>query len=113
MLAMIAPVIRGMDSCVHAEIWQRMPSITYPRHGGLGDWVGLPAPLPCHLRGQFMGAVTGIDVALWDTKEKVTGRPVFRLLGGTRIDVFACAAVGALAGGHEVAKEPFDQPVCK
>jgi D-galactarolactone cycloisomerase len=94
MLALIAPAIRGMDPNGHAEIWQRMMSITVPRQGGLGDWDGLPSPLPRHLRWPFMAAMAGIDIALWDLKGKAVGLPVFRLLGGTRTEVFAYAVGG-------------------
>lgn len=94
MLAMIAPVIRGMDPCGHAEIWQKLMSVTVPRQGGVGGWDGLPTPLPRHLRGFFMAAMAGIDIALWDIKGKAVGLPVFRLLGSTRTHVHTYAVGG-------------------
>jgi D-galactarolactone cycloisomerase len=94
MLELIAPVIRGMDPCGHAEIWQKLISITVPRQGGLGDWDGLPKPLPRHLRSFFMAAMAGIDIALWDIKGKAVNLPVFRLLGGTRTKVHTYAVGG-------------------
>ena len=94
MLRLIAPVIKGMDPCGHAEIWQRLLSITVPRQGGLGDWDGLPPPLPRHLRSFFMAAMGGIDFALWDIKGKAVDLPVFRLLGGTRTKVHTYAVGG-------------------
>jgi D-galactarolactone cycloisomerase len=94
MLQLMAPVVRGMDPCGHAEIWQRLISITVPRQGGLGNWDGLPPPLPRHLRGFFMAAMAGIDIALWDIKGKAVGLPEFRLLGGTRTSVHTYAVGG-------------------
>ena len=29
-----------------------------------------------------IGTVSGIDIALWDLAGKITGRPVYKLLGG-------------------------------
>jgi D-galactarolactone cycloisomerase len=94
MLSLIAPAIKGMDPCGHAEIWQRLMSITCPRPGGIGGWDGLPPPLARHLRPQFLAAMAGIDIALWDIKGKAVGLPVFRLLGGTRTDVFTYSVGG-------------------
>jgi D-galactarolactone cycloisomerase len=38
--------------------------------------------------------MAGIDIALWDLKGKAVGLPVFRVLGGTRTDVFTYAVGG-------------------
>jgi L-alanine-DL-glutamate epimerase-like enolase superfamily enzyme len=80
-----------VDPLGHAEVWQKLFSLTSPRPGGLGGWDGLPAPLPRNQRPQIMGAIGGIDIALWDIKGKAAGLPVFRLLGGTRTEVFTYA----------------------
>ena len=37
-----------------------------------------------HLKGFFMEALSGIDVALWDLKGKILDRPVNELLGGAQ-----------------------------
>jgi len=42
-----------------------------------------------------MTAISGIDIALWDTKGKVLGVPIYKLLGGA-----SCDRVKAYATGH-------------
>jgi L-alanine-DL-glutamate epimerase-like enolase superfamily enzyme len=92
-------VVRGMDPCGHAEIWAKLFSLTSPRPGGLGGWDGLPPPLPRNHRPQIMAAIGGIDIALWDIKGKAVGLPVFRLLGGTRTEVFTYSTGGYYVEG--------------
>jgi D-galactarolactone cycloisomerase len=94
MLKMIIPTIIGMDPRGHIDIWDHMLSITTPRRGAIFDGDGLPPPLPRHLRWEFMAAMAGIDIALWDIKAKSVNLPVFRLMGGTRTDVFTYAVGG-------------------
>ena len=98
-----ADVVRGMDPLGHAEIWQKLFSLTSPRPGGIGGWDGMPAPLPRNQRPQIMGAIGGIDIALWDIKGKAVGLPVFRLLGGTRTEVFTYATGGYYTEGASLA----------
>jgi D-galactarolactone cycloisomerase len=98
-----AGVITGMDPLGHAEIWQKLFSLTSPRPGGIGGWDGMPAPLPRNQRPQIMGAIGGIDIALWDIKGKAVGLPVFRLLGGTRTEVFTYATGGYYTEGASLA----------
>ena len=100
LLRRFADVIAGMDPLGHAEIWQRLFSLTSPRPGGIGGWDGLPAPLPRNQRPQIMAAIGGIDIALWDLKGKAVGLPVFRLLGGTRTEVFTYATGGYYREGE-------------
>ncbi len=92
-------VIRGMDPRGHTEIWTKLFSLTSPRPGGLGGWDGLPPPLPRNQRPQIMAAIGGIDIALWDIKGKAVGLPVFRLLGGTRTEVFTYSTGGYYVEG--------------
>jgi L-alanine-DL-glutamate epimerase-like enolase superfamily enzyme len=94
LVATFARVVAGMDPLGHAEIWQRLFSLTSPRPGGIGGWDGMPAPLPRNQRPQIMAAIGGIDIALWDLKGKALGVPIFRLLGGTRTEVFTYATGG-------------------
>jgi L-alanine-DL-glutamate epimerase-like enolase superfamily enzyme len=98
-----APVVRGMDPLGHTEIWERLFALTSPRPGGLGGWDGMPAPLPRNQRPQVMAAIGGIDIALWDIKGKALGLPVFRVLGGTRTEVFTYAT-----GGYYLEGEPLE-----
>jgi D-galactarolactone cycloisomerase len=90
----MAPVINGMDPLAIDAVWSKLFSITVPRPGGLGGWDGLPPPLARNQRPQFMAAMAGIDIALWDIAGKAAGKPVFRLLGGTRTDVHTYAVGG-------------------
>jgi D-galactarolactone cycloisomerase len=99
LVKMCGEVIRGMDPCGHTEISAKLMSLTTPRPGGLGNWDGMPAPLPRNHRPQMMAAMAGIDIALWDIKGKAVGLPVFRLLGGTRTEVFTYAVGGFYVEG--------------
>ena len=97
-----AGVVKGMDPIGHTEIWEKLFSLTSPRPGGLGGWDGMPAPLPRNQRPQIMAAIGGIDIALWDLKGKAVGLPVFRLLGGTRTEVFTYATGGFYVEGAKL-----------
>ena len=94
LLADLAPILKGRDALAIDDIWNLLFSITVPRPGGLGGWDGLPAPLSRNLRPQFMAAMAGIDIALWDLAGKAAEKPVFRLLGGTATDVHTYAVGG-------------------
>jgi L-alanine-DL-glutamate epimerase-like enolase superfamily enzyme len=94
LLAAFADVIKGMDPRGHDAIWRKLMSVTCPRPGGIGGWDGMPAPLPRSQRADAMAAIGGIDIALWDIKAKSVNLPVFRLLGGTRTEVFTYATGG-------------------
>jgi L-alanine-DL-glutamate epimerase-like enolase superfamily enzyme len=103
LVKMFSLVVQGMDPLGHTEIWTKLFSVTSPRPGGLGGWDGMPAPLPRNQRPQIMAAIGGIDIALWDIKGKAAGLPVFRILGGTRTEVFTYAT-----GGYYLEGEPLD-----
>ena len=104
-----AGVIAGMDPLGHVEVWEKLFSLTSPRPGGIGGWDGMPAPLPRIQRPQAMAALGGIDIALWDLKGKAVNLPVFRLLGGTRTEVFTYATGGYYREGEalEACAEEF------
>ncbi len=101
LLDQLRPILIGMDPLAIDAIWRKLFSITCPRPGGLGGWDGLPPPLPRNQRPQFMAALAGIDIALWDIAGKAAGKPVFRLLGGTRTDVFTYAVGGFYVEGGD------------
>jgi L-rhamnonate dehydratase len=62
-------VLVGCDP-LDPDVWQRMYDAT--------DYVGR--------RGLVMHAIGGIDLALWDIRGKVQGKPVHALLGGAHRD---------------------------
>jgi D-galactarolactone cycloisomerase len=99
LLGIFSGVAAGMDPLGHYEIWRKLMSLTSPRPGGIGGWDGLPGPLPRSQRPEIMAAIGGIDIALWDIKGKTAGLPVFRLLGGTRTEVFTYATGGFYSEG--------------
>jgi D-galactarolactone cycloisomerase len=102
LIGRFAAVIAGMDPLGHSGIWQTLFALTSPRPGGIGGWDGMPAPLPRNQRPQVMAAIGGIDIALWDLKGKAAGLPVFRLLGGTRTEVFTYATGGYYLEGESL-----------
>jgi L-alanine-DL-glutamate epimerase-like enolase superfamily enzyme len=61
----LAPVLRGMDESETDELWTAMRRLTFS--GGYGVTTG---------------AISGIDIALWDLKGKKAGKPLAELLGG-------------------------------
>jgi len=75
----LAPLLVGEDPTHIEKLWQKM-AIAMMGHGMLGTVGG--------------GAMTGIDMALWDIKGKVLGVPVWNLLGGKlrdRIPIYSHA----------------------
>lgn len=95
-------IVRGMDALAHGEVWEKLFALTSPRPGGIGGRDGLPPPLPRGQRPQIMAAIGGIDIALWDIKGKAANMPLYRLLGGSRQDVFTYAT-----GGYYVEDAPL------
>jgi len=66
----LSDVLVGADPSDPVELWHRMYETT--------DYVGR--------RGLVMHAIGGVDLALWDLKAKIEGKPVHELLGGKRRD---------------------------
>ncbi|WNC69142.1 mandelate racemase/muconate lactonizing enzyme family protein [Thalassotalea nanhaiensis] len=73
-----APRIIGMDAYATDAIWQHMwrSSLDFAR------------------AGIMMGAMSGIDMALWDLKGKALGLSVSELMGGRQRDFIPCYATG-------------------
>jgi L-rhamnonate dehydratase len=66
----LSAVLVGADPSDPVELWQRMYEST--------DYLGR--------RGLTMHAIGGLDLALWDLRGKIEGKPVHALLGGARRD---------------------------
>jgi L-rhamnonate dehydratase len=64
----LSAVLVGADPSDPVELWHRMYEST--------DYVGR--------RGLAMHAIGGVDLALWDLKGKIEGKPVHALLGGAK-----------------------------
>lgn len=63
-------VLVGCDPSHPQELWERMYEAT--------DYIGR--------RGLVMHAIGGVDLALWDLRGKIEGKPIHALLGGARRD---------------------------
>jgi L-rhamnonate dehydratase len=66
----LSAVLVGADPSDPEELWHRMYEST--------DYVGR--------RGLTMHAIGGVDLALWDLKGKIEGKPVHALIGGAKRD---------------------------
>lgn len=73
----IAPLVIGEDAHEIDRLWSKV----FSSMSGGGQ-----------VRGYYLEAMSGVDLALWDLKGKAFGMPVHRLLGGPhreRVDVYA------------------------
>jgi D-galactarolactone cycloisomerase len=71
----LAPFLIGSDPAEVEALWERMYSLT--------RWYGR--------KGAAISALGAVDVALWDLRGKVAGKPVYELLGAaaTEVDAYA------------------------
>ena len=70
----IKPLVMGEDPLEIEKLWNKMY--------GVLNTIGLQAGA----RGQYMQAISGVDIALWDIKGKSLGVPVYELLGGKLLE---------------------------
>lgn len=66
----LSAILVGADPSDPIELWHRMFEAT--------DYVGR--------RGLMMHAIGGVDLAIWDLRGKIEGKPVHALLGGAKRD---------------------------
>jgi L-alanine-DL-glutamate epimerase-like enolase superfamily enzyme len=78
--------ILGEDPRDIERLWERMHQRAYKHARG----------------GVVIAAMSGIDIALWDLRGKLTGQPLWRLLGGYRRRVPAYATGGFYAEGKGI-----------
>lgn len=64
----LSAILTGADPCDPEQLWHRMYEET--------DYVGR--------RGLMMHAIGGVDLALWDLRGKIEGKPIHELLGGAK-----------------------------
>jgi L-rhamnonate dehydratase len=73
----LAPLLVGEPATATERLWDLMSRAVSPYAGGLASY-----------------ALSAVDLALWDLKGKLLGRPVFELLGGPVRERIACYATG-------------------
>ena len=86
------PLLIGEDPTRPTYLWEKMYNGS---RLGLALYYGRSMAVP-EAPGNFMCALSGVDVALWDVAGKAAGVPIHKLLGGpvrTRVRAYA-------SGGH-------------
>lgn len=83
---LLGPMLVGADPEDIGELWMRM----YWRTIAQGR------------RSHMMGAISGIDIALWDLKGKAAGKPVAKLLGQKLDRIPSYASGGFYAPGKDL-----------
>jgi len=88
----IKPILIGQDPLLREMLWKKMYKKYYQHGRG----------------GIVIGAISGVDIALWDLAGKVAGLPLYKMLGGYSNKVRAYASAGFYADGKgldELAEE--------
>jgi L-alanine-DL-glutamate epimerase-like enolase superfamily enzyme len=97
----LAPLLLGEDARAISRLWDVMYSGSRA-HFALARGHGFPV---LGRRGLRLGAIAGIDMALWDIFGKSLGAPVWRLLGGRRHERMPAYASGGWAPADRIAAE--------
>ena len=56
-------------------------------------------------RGMTIAAISAVDIALWDILGKSLGEPVWRLLGGRKLDRMPAYASGGWASADKIGEQ--------
>ncbi len=87
----LAPILFGQCALNHERLWQAM-------------WL---AAQPHGRRGAMMGAISGLDMAIWDLRARTLGIRAGDLFGGIHREKLPCAAIGLYSiDGPEVERIP-------
>ncbi|MGH6899253.1 MAG: mandelate racemase/muconate lactonizing enzyme family protein [Geminicoccaceae bacterium] len=97
----LAPLIVGEDARDISRLWDVMYNGSRA-HFALARGHAFPV---LGRRGLMLGAIAGIDMALWDILGKSLGVPVWRLLGGRRHQRMPAYASGGWAPADRIAAE--------
>ncbi|MBR0667682.1 mandelate racemase/muconate lactonizing enzyme family protein [Roseomonas hellenica] len=93
-----APLLLGQDPRDISRLWDVMYNT--PREGyALAEGHVLPQ---LGRRGLSISAIAGVDTALWDILGKSLGVPVWRLLGGRRVERMPAYASGGWADAEHI-----------
>ena len=93
-IAKLAPEVIGMNALARTEVWEKLFAMTSPQPGKGG--------LPRNARALIMGAIGGIDLALWDIAGKAANMPVYRMLGAQNKPVFTYGTGGYYIEGQKL-----------
>ncbi|WP_043837650.1 mandelate racemase/muconate lactonizing enzyme family protein [Muricoccus aerilatus] len=96
-----APLLLGQDPRDISRLWDVMYNT--PREGyAVAGGYALPQ---VGRRGLSISAIAGVDVALWDILGKSLNVPVWRLLGGKRVDRMPAYASGGWADATRIGEQ--------